>query len=622
MSERIKIFILFTLLLPALSEAKTTRLDPWNGISDVAERIETIQSLCASLKYNYAGWELKKRIKLNEGYLIHRTDPRGDESVANGEEICNKAIESEKLVLDPNSDDRLSVAAHNLQFSDRIRALGASFKDSHLVIDRNQNRTFIKSGIFLTEINHRYYVSSIPTYVSRLVAADQKLLPKKGDEILSWGGRSVDEAMSELYPFISASSERALQSYALSALTSRSFHYPKSGKVRIEWRTPGTELTHDTELPWIFGTKSANDSHALNEDDFIFLKSISAIERNAAFEKMIQKNSADLSISEIRFDDIALQRLDGNVQHLRRVYDASGNLIAQQGVFGNNMWIQIQSFSDWTVGATRPETKVLKKSLSDYLAEWVARAASEKKSIILDLRFNPGGNPALSEELASIFLPENRIGVPFAKAIVMSSSNRQSFLQMFQPELKMQSEKDSDREYEQKFSAVFIAALEKEKNQKLFMSPVYREKHIESKMILKSIVPTLIWTGPECASACEIAVMLFAKNNLSKVMGTTTSGTGMGVTTQSIQESAGKITDLHQTHASDFVPNFYFGPPSITKTEQGVDPEMQIDRRVLRISENRPMEVDLPYEDQLIDLTHNGLGWLQASERYFAAQKK
>jgi hypothetical protein len=243
-------------------------------IETLEQRVQVLSDLCRGLKNSYAGWELKKRVRLGEGWLLDLQSPRAQDVVADGDAICAKAIEREKKILDPSPDrsevGQFEIAKHNLRFQDRVRALGAAFKDSHFSITPATGATSILLGFQMIEIQGRFYVAKVFQFcrVGMAYCAQNPL--EKGDEVLAIDGKEIEAARKGLYPYVHASSEAVMKSKALGALTSRDFHYPECAKVKIKVRSRKFGES-EVELTWFANGPQNLDGDYKRELDRAFL---------------------------------------------------------------------------------------------------------------------------------------------------------------------------------------------------------------------------------------------------------------------------------------------------------------------------------------------------------------
>ena len=602
-----KILVGFLLLAPLAQAARP--LNPYTGIMEQSARIESIQSLCASMKLNYAGWELKKHITLGEGYLRDPQGPRAAETVAVGENICAAAEADEQNIADPTPGDAFAIAKHNLDFGDRVMKLAAKFKDTHFVLQRIQTRTDVTLGFDLKRLKNHYFVSAVSAYLQSALSFTAQISLAVGDEILSFDGQALSLMAQELSPFISASSEAALETSQTIALTYRNFSYPRKGRIEVTWRRLKTGEVVHANIPWVYGEIDQNHGHALHRDDLAYLQNIGAVEEYSIFFRQSATDSNHQVFFPGANDTESNIALLGNVENLETVKAAGGNLIAQKGVVSDKfMWIQLRNFFDWKTISGFAGQENYKSEFTEALKKWLKESKDLQLPVVLDLRFNPGGDMSLLTELIAHLLPKRETATPATRAVPINDAMMDAFTSTVDPQLKMQGDLPDEGSYEIGFIENFFKSLRMDLSHQSFLSPLFRNKIIQSKGTLPSPLSLLVWTGPLCVSSCELAVMSLKKNKLAKIMGQPTNGTGMGHFSSAYSTVGVKLSDSRQIFASNYMPNSYFGPPNDCASSDGIDANPDLLARVKHISENRPMAVDLPYEETPEDLTKNGAG--------------
>lgn len=608
-----------SLLLSPLAHSEIVRFDPWDGLIEQDTRVQVMQGLCSSLKANYAGWELKKRVMLSEGYSI--APPAKDGPVADGDRLCADAIARERKAADPSTKTRLLIAQANLSFRDRVLKLGAAFRDSHLRLTPVSYRTPVQLGINLRELGGKFYVSSVTGYVQSYLSMSGQPVPQRGAEALSIGGDTIAEARDELLPYISASTERFALNEATSAITGRNFSYPSAGRVELKWKD-AAGVERKAELPWLYGMLG-NTGSPLQEDDAVYLKHIGAVELGAAFFRQTASDGKRVLLQSERLDEEEREQiLEGHLENTQTLYDVSGSVLAHIGLFKNKfLFIQVRNFMDWQVAHVEPALQLEKPLPASamrfefFLKTWLQLAAENGLPVILDLRNNGGGDAQIARDFVANFVPAGGQARPTTEAFPVTSHNRFAILQYFNPLTNMQRGGKKSA-YEEGFAEAYTASYTAEQAQRLFMSPLHRHRLIESAGLFKTAPRLFVWVGPNCVSACEAATMMLAGLKNTTILGSALNGTGMGQVTIGSESGSVTASEPNGLFHSTMLPNTYFGAPSsATMDAKGIDAEAAIDARVKRISENRPLKPAVAYAEQLIDLQQNGLGWLQATER-------
>ncbi len=623
---------LFNLPQKAISNPQ----DEYNGLIEKADRVADVETICRGLKKNYAGWKLKQRIKQGEGYLRNPDGAKKDLSVASGESICAYFIQQEREIPDPNfsgctnKEESFEIARSNLAFSDRLFRLAAAFKDSHLSIQRRIKRTRIDYGVQIKEIRGEFYISKISPGQGRTWAAmglgDQA--PKIGDRVVKWGDQSVEEAVRVLMPYVSASTEQARREDATYYLGTRGFLYPETADLKITYCKEG-ECDRVATARAFFNDRDIGPQKTGSIDDLTYLTHIGALNEK---EFSIETSDEFGAKSVIRSGnkDIYRQNLDGNLKDLIFFRNSNDDLIAITAKLKSDpriAFLKILGFDDeskhWSVKSKTGSAEVDDPELMTHLKKFLLDLGPNPR-IILDLRHNGGGNPSNVRKLVSLLVKQGEVARVSNTFLPVAYNMMLQIQGLSEKELGFDLSKEYDLEKVEEWRNQF--ALEKSNG--IFISPPLPEKSIESAGVFNGFSSTadlLVWTGPECVSACERAVMTLADNGIGKIMGNPTAGTGMGMMGDSLDSA---ITTVSQTHVVSAFPNRYFGRPKFKKgcenlsLETGATASEILDCRIRSISENQPIAPHHQYEESLDDLLYNGKGWIEESIKVFSKDAK
>ncbi len=650
-------------LLFHLHAALAAPQDEYNGLTPQSLRKREVADICTRLELNYSGWQLKARIKQGEGFLLNPESKRAALPVADGKRICEHFLEKEKNAADPdlaglsNEERKFRVAKSNLEYSDRLQSLIASFKDSHLSIWRSTPRAEIFYGFELKEIAGNFYISDIsPTRKfswSETLGLDA---PKVGDRVSSWNGQKIESVLKPLMKQVAGSTERAIREDALAALTKRRFAYPDSAILEIGY-IPQSQDHEKFATARLYFDEGASDkvirraSEALNVaqsvDDQAYLKHIGAVDyKSIKLEKKPEGDAHKVkpvieSSSLVKYRNELANHLSG----WTRYCNAANQTIAITGKLKSDesvAYIKIYGFlgeDHWTIDSKgnldcgygksldpEKESVDLKEHLKSFLANFSADKSVPK--IILDLRHNGGGEPKSVSKLVSLLLKIGDSARPGLDYKFVSYRSAQIGASLTNPELGYETP-DYDQETLRKWSEQFQVERESsgssKEESKIFISPPLARKRIEADSVFNAKPNVLVWTGPACVSACEKAVLALADNQLARVMGTPTAGTGMGMNSE--YETDTSFTTASQMHEIRPFPNYFFGRPNVDSSCEIASlathtPAQILECRIQGISENRPAKIDLPYEETLEDLLHNGKGWIDQSRSYFSQGSK
>lgn len=124
------------------------------------------------------------------------------------------------------------------EFEQLLIGLAAEFRDGHFNILRGQTKDHFTVGIYAAQIDGRLYVSGFEEKFFVKEAAIPE--PKKGDEVVSINGVSVQELALRLEPYISLATHESRMHYAYRFLLNRPHRWVEKVKegdeVRIRFR--------------------------------------------------------------------------------------------------------------------------------------------------------------------------------------------------------------------------------------------------------------------------------------------------------------------------------------------------------------------------------------------------
>jgi hypothetical protein len=463
--------------------------------------------------------------------------------------------------------------------------------------------------------------------------------------VILWNGKSIEEAIKPLLQYIGESTERALRQSAIYSLTSRSFAYPESADLKITYRPQNQTQSEEVSAKLWYNEGSFGPEKARSKDDLVYLDfqsgGIGAVESKSVKLRRNESGNVKLLIKESS-DLTDRKELAGNLKDVVRYCNSDDETIAITGKlksdpaiafmkiygFNENEWKVASKGADACGSGSKVESG--NEDLQQHLKNFLSQTAEPSRKLVLDLRHNGGGDPKNVKKLISLLLKGGATARDSRNYLPITYRTMQISADKIFSELGYDLSKTYDpkelKSWQEQFERERAFSSTAAEEDKIFISPALPEKLIESEKVFTSPANILVWTGPECYSACEKAIMVLSDNKIAKIIGTPTAGTGMGMRTQ--DETDAVITTTSDTHKIVKYPNYYFGRPNLadpaceSASLATLTPAEILDCRIRSISENRPLLPHYRYEESLEDLIENGKGWIDQSLKVFSEDAK
>lgn len=550
--------------------------------------------------------DLKNYLKAN--YTFQKIKPMGLVSIDKiltlcaAEEVKNKTKES------PYS---------NLEFEDRLLRCIALIGDGHLLM--KQKNPKVVSGIVLKEIKGKFFVSAI--YANKYFLAEtNKRLGKNiveilgpGTEVLAIDGKAPAEISQDLGLYIAASSAAYREELAVQAITERDFRYPEKKTFEVKYFDAAAKESRTVELPWYYDRAPYSTVHRL----YLAEKGIRPIYvalNPPAPQDPAQKKDAD------RINPNDVDRKRGNwLGYLEQGMLPLSNMV--EFTSPSKEVILRFATADIVQGTKACYLQLLDfkteefhgKELSgsfEYVFGLLLKACESQKSpLILDLRYNEGGDPETALRLMRMLAKPGSVNPPMyytglaTKSFLHFNSQWGFAKEVFGENLPV---------FHNRLRA---EAADKAAKEKLEYLPLVPSGNILPTLIGQApgaVVgfsqKLILLVTPQCFSACDIFAEFVQNSGRGIIIGTQTSG-AFGTMLNFRDGILPKWTDQKHRMFSLQVPNAVTGVLDVTLKEGEILVPFKLDQHM---PEGRPVKATqgAEYAVELADLAGKKSGWI------------
>lgn len=544
-----------------------------------SEIMDSLQSMKIAFRTSYIGYYTKKNLM----------GKSGDEVFAECEQQFSTAPE------------RLSSS----EYYDLVRQCLSKFKDGHLSFGGAIRQSYIGTGIeSITPIGEKYYIAAIrPNLLKKFEeisgategALSQKV--KAGFEVIKINQRPASEEVDLLKNYITGSSDLAQTENAASIVFQRRFAYPPTASVTLLLKDPEQSAPHEVTLPWV-QLLSDPRSASIETRQILSHRGIRRIFELGQVSTLLE--STGFTLYGPLFKNLQ------NKQEFVSTEDDS-DVLMTTGIAQVNQqavcYLKLNTFSldESDSGAFN----VKKKSptgntvtdLVEAFSNHLAGCEAFNSPLILDLRFNGGGNAALADKLLRLFEKENTPKL-FSAGAHLNEPGNISYL------LNLLNRTDTTH-----------ASLEDRVTYETVIQTVQQDKPISDWIVSYSLVGArsvfskklIVLISPDCVSACENTAAKLKNSQRAILVGRPAHGTGFGFSTAG---GAGtKFNDPLQFFDME-IPNKAFQSVVLPDTASfrsdaramvSVVPLSQI-----QFMENHPTTPHIIHENTLNDLKSNG----------------
>lgn len=484
-------------------------------------------------------------------------------------------------------------AKSNMEFLDRMQMLAAKFKDTHFSIQEKIARPFVYTGLRLYRIDGKILVGSLEkkflAMASKLSGTDYSRI-MIGDEVQAINGIPVEDKISELKKYISASSDEFADIQAVRSLTIRNFKYDMSNSITITFKNAGV-----FKLP-LFANNAKDSTPRL--DALTFFKNFNIPQDTTTIGMTFDKATKQWADASLNFEGFSPRKLHLNLKGLTEMIGDDGTPAIRTGYFINKgkTYGVMQILTFMTRAVKIGETQI---SFIDGIRSFIAELKENQMPLILDLRQNGGGNGNLPAQVLSVLAEEGAVYPGATSGFRMTSYMRQVQEPGFHQDVV--GEDQSFGLTMDELKDLFARTLDEHKvYTPMFAAEVIPYDMQKIKGFNNKIVALVT---PDCVSACDKMSFLLKSSGRAVIIGSHSNGTGAGYL------STGDLNTKWEDRLRVFetqVPNYLFGLPgdSIDKTVFEEDSVSKM------CTENKPTIADVQYSPTLLDLARNNQGWL------------
>lgn len=281
---------------------------------------------------------------------------------------------------------------NNLEFSYLLNQFVAEFKDSHFSSRLNTDYV-TKLGFFTDRVQGKVLIDE----VDRSVLSETVFPFHKGDEIVSLGGRPIEDVVSELEKYMGMGNPNSAKRIGSMLVSFRQAKVvpPQAGKVVVQIRKGNSAVLDSVELEW----KSTGSP---------LIDSVSPQKGTDYGSISIQDLDEVLPKSELTFRCSGKTRIEipkGAVMVMEKPFVAYYYSTSK----GNVGYLRIPHYH-WQNEATKAMENDLRFSQYEYV---ISELEKNTVGLVIDQDHNCGGQVKLVEQLVSLFADKPFIGLEF-----------------------------------------------------------------------------------------------------------------------------------------------------------------------------------------------------------------
>ena len=566
--------------------------DVFSGVSfnylDQADRLLILNDFLQTVELEYALLPLKKeRIGLD----FQKLKADAIEVESNVKDITISS--AERSDADLKNKIAFQQAASNLDFLDRMHALVAQFKDTHFGIHEKISKPLIYTGVRLFRIQGKIIVGSLENkflaMAGKLSGADFSTI-KIGDEVISIDGIPVEEKISQMKKYVSASSDGFADSQAIRMLTIRSEAYEKKNFIKLQLKNAGL-----IKLP-IFA--NIPNGSTLRQDAMTYFKKMEIPTDTSSIGMTYDKTLNKWTDSALTFEGYNTRKLHLNLKGLTEYADDEGAPGLRTGYYINKgkTYGVLQILTFYTKNLKTPTVTL---PFIEAIRNFVLEMKENELPLIIDMRVNGGGNGSFPSQVLSLLTEEGVVYPGATSGFRMTQYMRQ----VQEPGLFQQvvGEDQSTGLTMDQLKDLIDNTLANH----LEYTPMFTTEVIPFDSKVKGFNNKIVaLVTADCISACDKMAFLLKSSKRATIIGTHSNGTGAGFL--STDELNTQWEDKLRVISTQ-VPNYLFGIPGGNFDEVTFG-----DGSVSKLcSENRPTIADVQYSPTPVDVMRNSIGWLQ-----------
>jgi hypothetical protein len=499
----------------------------------------------------------------------------------------------------------LAIASGDRQdFFDRVLKCIAGLQDTHFGGYSRVRRPVTLTAIQIIDVGGKIVISrQSPLLIARIKADDQEtwkdlettLAP--GNEVTMIDGLPAADAVAQLTPYISASSPAFASLYASMSFFQRSFAYPTKKTVTLEIRTASGDLKH-LELPWMAQITPGNyDAQA----KFKALGLPLVTELQWKYDPVLRKfEKSDENLFPVGFN--VKNPLFAEQATLTTWNDDSGApglrtaevILDKAQVFCYMQLMTFYSKQFTKDGSKNPKDKV---DFFDPIKAFVKSCEAKKMPLLLDLKYNGGGNGSFPAKLLAILSEKGAKYPADVAAFAITPSMVDIVTQDVDP-----SKDSGARNLDNGFDSItLMSAVSDAIEASAKYTDVLTGKDVATDKDVGGYSQKIVAiVTPLCISACDMTARLLKNSKRAVIVGTASNGTGAGFWSSETKLDS-SFTDSEGLLSFE-IPNFLFG----VETAVGQAQRLPFATGKTFLSENIPTQADIQVPFSVDDVKTGG----------------
>ncbi|MGE4132341.1 MAG: S41 family peptidase [Bdellovibrionales bacterium] len=474
-----------------------------------------------------------------------------------------------------------------ITFQDRALECMAAFQDTHIITSSQTANPFVVSGVSLRKVGDQIVIAGYDQKLIKITNEAERLSGgsgglegrlKPGTVVEKIDGQDPYQVVAQLAKYINGSSPAFVEAQAVKAITRREFAYPS--QLFLQLKLAGQD--QPIHLRW-----------------YVFPVALRQDLRDLLLTQLGMKILAPFGFSRTRDPDgfgdgyVGYDERQPLTDQITTEYAlASGKPAMRFGDLDSACYAQILDSDSDKVMQVPVSSHGEVKNHTVVLGQFLKQCQTEGKKLVLDLRYNGGGD-------FDIPIADFRLLIPDRSTILGSAftSGRYTrhLFQLFeifnlgpQVPFKDWSRFSSDR---------FYRAVDEARVQGLTHISAIPEPNV--RIPITGVVfsgPVTVVTSEYCISGCEIMAGLLKNRPNTTIVGRPTNGTGGMVFKNKLYPLAAGFRDDLYSSIQVRLPNNLFGVLSAPVQDGSLIPFGQVENL---IRENLPLPVTSGFEHDL-----------------------
>ena len=417
----------------------------------------------------------------------------------------------------------------SFEYYDHVMSCMAEFKDSHFDLEMLKSASSITTAIAQTAYlqdgpEEKLFITAVrPNLIGVFEEANK--LPsgtfaekiKPGVEIISIDGKNPKEALSQLLPYISASTPEFARYMAGMALFTRNLFYPKNKDVSVglKFADGSTEVV---QMPWIQvapqdGSQGSLESRILLQQQGIIRSSDLSPDQSLLARS--QKGNLHAPIFSELKNKKTLHTQEGQEVLRMGLSELDNQRVCYMRL--NTFMFRRDKAGQYLVFEKNGDA-INSRNLMEVIKSFLSNCDAFGVNLIFDLRTNGGGSPDVANEIMSMLSRKDTPNVYQATAHFVRPGNS-----TIMNDILNSADSSNPNVPTQMYFKSMNAAIEAKRPVGDWVA--FTNLQAEREVFNQKIV-TLI--SPLCISACEFLSQQLKKAGRAILIGNATSGTGFG----------------------------------------------------------------------------------------------